>query len=122
LLFGVVVQTYLLTTGKKSSLDLAIPQNLTELLTEYFLKIDSVVFPLQIQAVRDSFVGGQSEKTHFVLPEQLHEETGVVAKKGLNSLLMLGFLADSEKVFLCVEGVFLCFKYHLYYTCQIRAR
>ena len=38
LLFGVVVQTHLLTTSEKSSLNLAISQHLAEFLTEYFLK------------------------------------------------------------------------------------
>ena len=116
------MQTDLLTSAKKSPLDLAISQHCTQLLIEYCVKIWSGTFVIKIEAIRDSFVGREREKAHFVWSKQLQEETGIIREESPDSLLMLGLFAGYEEIFFYAEGVFLCFKYHLHYTCQNRAR
>ena len=117
LILYVVLKADLLRIFKKSTIDLATHQELTDLLGKYFLELIFFFFILEVEAFSTYFLSWKLELWFLIGNKYINELLVLTINKSLNGLLVLRFSMVEVRLFLdSVEGVIVKFEYHLYYT------
>lgn len=117
LILYVVLKADLLRIFKKSTIDLATHQELTDLLGKYFLELIFFFFIFEFETFSAYFLSWKLELWFLIGNKYINELLVLTINKSLNGLLVLRFSMVEVRLFLdSVEGVIVKFEYHLYYT------